>query len=179
MILNALDLFEYEETDEGIVITKCKDQNLDKVVDLDGVVKIDQFAFDDMKNLVEVVLPNGMDIIGFSAFSGCEKLSKIVLPDTVTTISSHAFTRCPSLANETDRFVVPESVEEIGYFALPYVPLEFVETSHWFRIDWETRKSIFMGKISSKQLEDPFKARDCYAKFKKDIWKRDWLKDIK
>ena len=169
--VDPLAIFDYEDTDEGIVIKSCKDTALQKVVVPDGVVEIGTKAFYAMENLEEVVLPEGLIYIGADAFHNCKKLSAITLPQSLTKIGRSAFLGC-RCSNEYKQFVIPENVVEIAPFALPQSLLAFKNKENWVRLDAISRKEKMMGKIPSDKLKFADKARDLYQKFNQDIWKR-------
>lgn len=66
--------------------------SLEKVYIGAGVKSLGYHAFDDCKNLKEVILEKGnYDTIGMMAFSGCTSLTSIDIPDNVKKIDSWAF----------------------------------------------------------------------------------------
>ena len=164
-------IFDYEDTDNGVIIKMCKDTSLQKVIVPDGVVEIGMKAFYAMENLEEVVLPEGLLYIGADAFHNCKKLSAVTLPQSLTKIGRSAFLGC-RCSNEYKQFVIPENVVEIAPFALPQSLLAFKNKENWVRLDAISRKEKMMGKIPSDKLKFADKARDLYQKYNQDIWKR-------
>ena len=71
-----------------------------KVVVLDKVTWIGDYAFWNLPNLKEVELASSVSVIGNYAFSG-SGLETIVIPDTVTSLYSHIFDGCSKLKNVT------------------------------------------------------------------------------
>ena len=71
-----------------------------KVVVLDKVTWIGDYAFWNLPNLKEVELASSVEVIGNYAFSG-SGLETIVIPDTVTSLYSHIFDGCSKLKNVT------------------------------------------------------------------------------
>ncbi|MCR4959520.1 MAG: DUF5675 family protein [Prevotella sp.] len=111
----------------------------------DGTTEIEAWAFNNCKELMEVVIPDSVLTIGFSAFNGCG-IRNIVIPPNVQCIEAGAFSCCDNLKSiivdednknydsregcnaiiETERdvliqgcstTVIPQSVREIGDFA--------------------------------------------------------------
>ncbi len=77
-------------------VTKC----LKKAVTVEvpeGVIGIEDNAFEKCTKLEKVVLPDGVTSIGSSAFSGCTKLKEITIPDSVNSIGMFAFNECKNL----------------------------------------------------------------------------------
>lgn len=65
------------------------------------VLAIGEGAFDQRKDIVEVVLPEGLTHILRSAFYFCEKLERIQLPSSLQVVDSYAFFGCSSLSSLT------------------------------------------------------------------------------
>lgn len=61
------------------------------------VVGIEEFAFEDCKNLKYIEIPTTIKYIDGMAFSGCDSLENILVPTSVDTIGLGAFRCCPSL----------------------------------------------------------------------------------
>ena len=79
----------------------------------EGVVKIDDYAFECCEVLKKVYLPSTLKEIGDGAFSGCVDLYLADLQDHVTVIGDGAFMECASLVS----MVMPTDLTEIGEFA--------------------------------------------------------------
>lgn len=101
------------------------------------ITKIHDFAFNNCKNITEVVLPNSLKEIGNAAFMNCTGMksiniptkltvlgnnafrgassltSSITLPASITTINSNAFRGCSKIPNVT----IPEGIISIGDYA--------------------------------------------------------------
>ena len=61
------------------------------------VTRIEDGAFVDCMNLVEVQLNEGLQIIGQGTFAECWALRRVTLPSTVTSLGRYAFAGCSSL----------------------------------------------------------------------------------
>ncbi len=64
----------------------------------DGVIEIEDEAFNGCFNLEEIIIPNSVKMIGNAAFSGCERLTSITIPDSVIFIGENPFSQCTRLA---------------------------------------------------------------------------------
>ena len=78
-----------------------------------GATAIEEEAFKERTDLVEMVIPDTVTRIGEQAFEGCTNLKCVVIPDSVTSIGIMAFYGCAALAD----LFIPKSVETIGLFA--------------------------------------------------------------
>jgi hypothetical protein len=65
------------------------------------VTAVRQFGFNQLDNLVKIILPESVDSIGDYAFSECHNLTDINLPEAMTKIQLAVFWDCPSLDNIT------------------------------------------------------------------------------
>ena len=83
-----------------------KDFNSHQFADNQEIVKlyvpyqvrgIDLGAFQNCKNLREIVFDKGIDYIEALAFEGCDALEKVVFPSSLTYIGDRAFARCVNL----------------------------------------------------------------------------------
>ena len=74
---------------------------------------IGTYAFQYLKELAEVGLPESLRVIEEYAFQNCSLISKITLPDGLEYIGNYAFSNCTSITEIT----LPDSVTEIGYGA--------------------------------------------------------------
>ena len=72
----------------------------------DGTKYIADNAFDGMKSLVKVELPETLTAIGRSAFGGDQSLVTLDFPNSLTTIGSYAFSGCTAL----EEITIPASV---------------------------------------------------------------------
>ncbi|MGM9524109.1 MAG: leucine-rich repeat protein [Faecousia sp.] len=77
----------------------------------EGTVGIADYAFQYMRNLTGVTIPNSVTSIGNGAFEYCSGLTSETIPDSVMYIGSFAFDGCSSLATVT----IPDSITEIRH----------------------------------------------------------------
>lgn len=61
--------------------------------------KINDYAFENCKDLSKVNMLYGITYIGLGAFINCSSLKSIIIPDSVTEINSRAFYGCVELTN--------------------------------------------------------------------------------
>ena len=92
----------------------CK--NLTEIVFLDGVTTIGCNAFERCSSLKEVRLPKKIRRIEELTFMDCKELSKIDVPNSVRVIDRWAFWHCNSLKE----LKLPTSLVTIGVNAFPY-----------------------------------------------------------
>lgn len=83
--------------------------NIESIVIPDGVIKIENHAFQFCSDLKSVSFPDGLLIIGKGAFTGCDRLEKITLPKDLVLIDDEAFAWCKSLTS----VVIPDNVKFI------------------------------------------------------------------
>lgn len=77
----------------------------------EGVVFIDQHAFDSCVHLREIILPDSLEILYCCDLWGCSGLSSLELPDNLREIHDAAFEEVNGLVT----LVIPASVEFMGY----------------------------------------------------------------
>ncbi|MDE7325214.1 MAG: leucine-rich repeat protein [Lachnospiraceae bacterium] len=109
------ELFGYDVTDDGAIITEIYDISLTSVDiprKLGGytVTAIDDGVFEAMSDLKTVKMPSTITYIGDNAFASCESLTSITIPSSVTHIGDSAFEYCSSLTKLT----LPEKLTEMG-----------------------------------------------------------------
>ena len=79
-------------------------RNLREIILPDTLISIEDSAFDDCKNLKRIMIPNAVRTIGAWAFHGCDKISLFTLSKNVKSIGRYAFGSCESLgAIEVDK----------------------------------------------------------------------------
>jgi len=71
------------------------------VVIPEGVINIENEAFQGCNHLSYVDLPYSLTTIGWYAFSGCDSLKSVVIPNNITDIGSGAFWNCRALTSVT------------------------------------------------------------------------------
>ena len=116
---SVLPGFEYEKTDEGIVITRYNGLDPEPRIESEyggiPVVEIGESAFKGCVQLKALTIPNGVTEIGRYAFENCSGLAFVDLPDSIKRIDIGAFDNCTSLTKLT----IPGSVEDaFGYHFL-------------------------------------------------------------
>lgn len=86
--------FSYEIQNEKVVITGYNGAEtkltIPAQIDSKSVIKIENNAFKDNKNLTSVTISEGIEDVGESAFENCTSLAIITLPKTVTHIGKNA-----------------------------------------------------------------------------------------
>lgn len=85
----------------------------------EGVLRINDGAFDNCWGLTDVTIPEGVTAIGDRAFEGCESLSEVRIPDSVTNLGDSAFCGCTGLTGVT----LPAGVTRIGEMAFAWCGL--------------------------------------------------------
>ena len=80
----------------------------------EGIVGIEQHAFDSAANLQEIILPDSLNTICNGAFWFCSGLTKIQLPDNLKRIGASPFSQCTNLVE----LVIPASVEHLDYYVI-------------------------------------------------------------
>ncbi len=79
-------------------------------IDLSGIVKIGDSAFEDCYAVAKVTLGNNLVGLGNNAFRGCAALNNVVLPNSLSEIGDNAFNSCSSLNN----LVIGAGIQVIG-----------------------------------------------------------------
>ena len=87
-----------------------ENKNLLEVMIPDSVTTIDSCAFSGCRNLRSITVPDSVVSLGIYAFYGCEKLADVRLSGNITWIDQQAFYNCSSL----QRIVIPGKVTRIG-----------------------------------------------------------------
>ncbi len=105
-----LPLYEYEEADDGVVITLCRllPVSLEVPRELDGrpVVGIADGVFKGIKEMESAVIPEGIKTLGASVFEDCENLEDITLPSSIVSVGERAFRGTPWLEAQNEEFVI-------------------------------------------------------------------------
>lgn len=87
-IPNTLD--DKKVTRIGLLVFYMHDELINVTIP-NGIIKIDNGAFQNCKNLNEITIPSSMITIGEAAFAECESLKSVTIPNSVTKIDSYAF----------------------------------------------------------------------------------------
>lgn len=74
----------------GLLVFYMHDELINVTIP-NGIIKIDNGAFQNCKNLSEITIPSSMITIGEAAFAECESLKSVTIPNSVTKIDSYAF----------------------------------------------------------------------------------------
>jgi hypothetical protein len=74
----------------------------------EGVTRIGDRAFQNRKNLTNVVIPAGVQSIGTSAFHDCSSLDSVVIPAGVTSIGDFVFSGCNQLRSVDFMGAIPK-----------------------------------------------------------------------
>lgn len=106
--------YEYRTLNDGTIEIKQykgKQANVEIPSEIEGkkVTSIASGAFDGLKFLRSVVIPNSVTEMGEYVFEDCIYLEKVTLPNTIKYISSFLFKNCVSL----EKIEIPDSVEVI------------------------------------------------------------------
>lgn len=91
-------------------------KEIKKITLPDSVSTIGRCAFANNDSLENINIPNGVTSIGHFAFGGCNSLKEIKLPDSLTSLGSSAFSSCTSLTNVT----IPGNVRYIGNYTFEH-----------------------------------------------------------
>ncbi len=76
----------------------CKEKGSQVVLPSDGSIYfIENYAFANLTNLKNLILPDTLSSIGDYAFSGCSGLNTLYIPETVVRIGVGAFEKCENL----------------------------------------------------------------------------------
>ena len=98
---------------QNLTLVVCPSAKSGAVALLDGIERIEEWAFSGCGTLLSVDIPSSVTNIGNSAFSGCATLSKVKIAEGLKSIGEDAFRNCVALSSMS----VPRSVERIGMFA--------------------------------------------------------------
>ena len=88
----------------------------------EGLLSIEDGAFDYCTGLTNVVLPNSVTYAGIYTFAHCDNLKSIQLSDSLTEISVQLCYACKSL----EEIVIPDGVKVIGDAAFAECPLKSI-----------------------------------------------------
>ncbi|MBO4734009.1 MAG: leucine-rich repeat protein [Clostridia bacterium] len=107
-----------------------------KLVIVNGVTSIGNYAFWGCSGLTSVTIGNSVTLIGDDAFSHCSGLTSITIPNSVTVIGSCAFSDCTGLTAIT----IPDSITLVGNGAfghcLKLKRVNITDLAAWCRISF-------------------------------------------
>lgn len=83
-----------------------------------GITTLGDYAFQDLKQLTHVDLPETLTRLGCYAFGGCVGLERIAVPEGVRILAAKAFSGCAGLAS----IDLPASLEAVDMKAFHYDP---------------------------------------------------------
>ena len=86
------------------------------VVIENGVTSVGDYAFNELRNLSSVSLPDSLTSVGSFSFQFCSALTGIVIPGSVVSIGQRAFHGCFSLTE----IILPEGITAIEYDTFSY-----------------------------------------------------------
>ncbi|MBR3810377.1 MAG: leucine-rich repeat domain-containing protein, partial [Clostridia bacterium] len=106
--------FELTEDGNSYIVTECAKSatgiiEVPSVYENKPVVIIDDWAFQDCRNITEIKLPDTILTIGIAAFKGCKNLTTINYPKSLVDAANSMFSECEKLTSIT----VPEGVKVI------------------------------------------------------------------
>ena len=106
---SSVDGVLYNKDKTTLIQYPCANPKTDYTI-LDSVVDIEDRAFDNSTNLVNITIPNSVKNIGGGAFASCTSIKNVIIPDGVENIGKGAFRRCTSLESVS----IPNSVVNLG-----------------------------------------------------------------
>lgn len=114
-IYNSIRLVAFKTNQTGETITgtwfnEKNDIKIPTIINGITITNIGDSAFENHRNLQNLILPGQLITIGNSAFKQCENLTMINIPNTVGRINSNAFKNCTSLQN----IVLSHNLSSIG-----------------------------------------------------------------
>lgn len=106
------------------------------------VTVIGKGAFENHKEIEEVILPDSIEEIQEKAFAGCEKLSYFILPKKIVSLGKEAFSMCAGLRGIT--FLSPAAVYQMEEFStcgqLKYITVD--KKTKGAAPEWEAREKF-------------------------------------
>lgn len=110
-------MYNYKNGDDGqrwdeliLGLTHYPNKHAENLVIESGITSIGNNAFNGLKGIKKVTIPESVKTIGDSAFEGCSALTSVKLPSGVTVISNDTFYGCSSLSSVN----INEGVTSIG-----------------------------------------------------------------
>ena len=144
VVWNAVNCndFEYDSKEHDYPpFHKCT--NIRTFVFGDNVNHIPSHLCRDMKQLINIKIPNSVTSIGGYAFKGCSGLTEIKIPNSVTSIGYGAFHDCASLSKITCLASTPPDIHSIflNYDIELYVP-EGCKSAYQLADGWKNFTNI-------------------------------------
>ena len=96
----------------------CECTSLTSVTIPSSVTSIGDYAFSGCSSLISVTIPSSVTSIGDHAFYQCSSITSVIIPSSVTNIGDYAFNSCTSLTSVT----IPSSVTSVGCNAFAGTP---------------------------------------------------------
>ena len=109
---SSVDGVLYNKDKTTLIQYPCANLNTDYTI-LDNVVAIEDRAFENSTNLVNITIPNSVIDIGNNAFSSCSSLKNITIPSNITKINQGVFYNCDRLESVT----MPDNITTIDTWA--------------------------------------------------------------
>jgi hypothetical protein len=104
-------VYEVLYNEDKTVLLKYPAKKADTEFTIPGsVIRIEERAFADCKNLASVIIPETVTSMGTGAFAGCSGLTSVIIPGSVSEIEEYTFFGCWRLASVT----LSEGVINIG-----------------------------------------------------------------
>ena len=138
--------FAYEIVNEKVVITGYDGAEakltIPAQIDSKSVIKIENNAFKDNKNLTSVTISEGIEDVGESAFENCTSLSTISLPTTIKHIGKNAIFNT-AYYNNKDNWKLKRVVEDTDLS----IGSGTQETIPWEDILAPTLQYLYLGTV--------------------------------
>lgn len=114
----------------------------------EGVVLIDQYAFEECYGLTGITIPEGVIRIGYMAFDNCSGLKNVVLPDSLETLAAAVFQHCTGLKSVK----IPAGMTSIGVYCFYDTGLTDVyyggSPAYWDEVEiWEGNDPLLNATI--------------------------------
>ncbi|MBQ7643315.1 MAG: leucine-rich repeat domain-containing protein [Clostridia bacterium] len=118
------DIFLFNETSDGIIITGLKDKTADQLslpAEISGnpVIGVADSAFAG-ENFTRLTLPEGLQTIGDNAFKNCKKLKSAYLPASLLRVGYAIFGGCSALEELNVPFLGNEDRQAFGFGIYPF-----------------------------------------------------------
>ena len=116
--ITVVDNMQYYNYGGDFIALAPTSRNVTEVTLDSRTTEINQYAFDDCRSLISIIISENVTSIGFAAFSGCSSLVTVTFEENskLTSIGTSAFSSCDSLTTIT----IPSSVTSISGSAFNY-----------------------------------------------------------